>query len=153
LIAGNYLPEEGLVMTMTDEPGTDVPARLAFATGRLNRRLRSAGGGLSHGLLSALATVRTNGPLRLAELAQIETVSAPSTTRLVAELEGKGLVTRATDPDDGRAILISITDLGIDAVASARAARADMVAELFDSLEPEEVAAISAAIPALEKMV
>ncbi len=137
---------------MTDAASADVPARLAFAIGRLNRRLRSAGGGLSHGLLSALATVRTHGPLRLAELAQLETVSAPSTTRLVAELEGKGLVTRATDPADGRAILISITPTGIETIAAARAARAAMIAQLFESLEPHEVAAITAALPALEKM-
>ena len=137
---------------MTDADAADVPARLAFATGRLNRRLRSAGGGLSHGLLSALATVRTHGPLRLAELAQLETVSPPSTTRLVAELEGKGLVTRATDPADGRAILISITPTGIETIAAARAARAAMIAQLFESLEPHEVAAITAALPALEKM-
>ena len=130
----------------------DVPARLAFATGRLNRRLRSAGGGLSHGLLSALATVSKQGPMRLAELSQLESVSAPSTTRLVAELEGKGLVTRATDPADGRAILISITETGITTIAAARAARAEMVAELFEGLEPHEVAAITAALPALEKM-
>jgi DNA-binding MarR family transcriptional regulator len=68
----------------------DLPSRLSLAVGRLNRRLRGAGGGLSHGLLSALATVSKDGPLRLAELAQIEQVSAPSTTRLVAELEAKG---------------------------------------------------------------
>lgn len=134
---------------MTD----DVPARLAFATGRLNRRLRSAGGGLSHGLLSALATVRSQGPLRLAELAQLESVSAPSTTRLVADLEGKGLVTRAADPADGRAILISITDTGIETIAAARAARAAMIAELFENLDADEVAAITAALPALEKMI
>ena len=133
---------------MTD----DVPARLAFATGRLNRRLRSAGGGLSHGLLSALATVRSQGPLRLAELAQLESVSAPSTTRLIAELEGKGLVTRAADPADGRAILISITDTGVETIAAARAARAAMIAELFENLDADEVAAITAALPALEKM-
>lgn len=137
---------------MVDAASADVPARLAFATGRLNRRLRSAGGGLSHGSLSALATVRTHGPLRLAELSQLESVSAPSTTRLVAELEGKGLVTRATDPADGRAILISITDAGITTIAAARAARAEMIAELFESLEPHEVASITAALPALEKM-
>ena len=137
---------------MSDAASADVPARLAFATGRLNRRLRSAGGGLSHGLLSALATVSKQGPLRLAELAQLETVSAPSTTRLVAELEGKGLVTRATDPADGRAILISITPTGIETIAAARAARAAMIAQLFESLEPQEVAAVTAALPALEKM-
>ncbi len=137
---------------MTDAASADVPARLAFATGRLNRRLRSAGGGLSHGLLSALATISKQGPMRLAELSQLESVSAPSTTRLVAELEGKGLVTRATDPADGRAILISITPTGVETIAAARAARAAMVAELFESLEPHEVAAITAALPALEKM-
>lgn len=137
---------------MTDAPSADVPARLAFATGRLNRRLRSAGGGLSHGLLSALATVRTNGPLRLAELAQLETVSAPSTTRLVAELEAKGLVTREPDPADGRAILISITETGIATIATARAARAAMIAELFEPLTTDEIASITAALPALEKM-
>lgn len=138
---------------MTDAASADVPARLAFAAGRLNRRLRSAGGGLSHGLLSALATVNKQGPLRLAELAQLETVSAPSTTRLVAELEAKGLVSRETDPADGRAILISITTVGVETIAGARAARAVMVAELFDRLEPHEVAAITAALPALEKMI
>lgn len=130
----------------------DVPARLAFATGRLNRRLRSAGGGISHGLLSALASVAKHGPMRLAELSQIESVSAPSTTRLVAELESKGFVTRTADPDDGRAILIAITESGVEAIASARAARASMVAELFTELEPDEVATIAAALPALEKM-
>ena len=137
---------------MTDSPSADVPARLAFATGRLNRRLRSAGGGISHGLLSALATVRAHGPLRLADLAQLETVSAPSITRLVAELEAKGLVSRQTDPDDGRAILISVTDQGVAAIASARAARAAMIAELFEPLTEDEIASITAALPALEKM-
>jgi DNA-binding MarR family transcriptional regulator len=130
----------------------DVPARLAFATGRLNRRLRSAGGGLSHGGLSALATVSKQGPLRLAELAHLESVSPPSTTRLVAELEGKGFVSRAADPADGRAILISITPAGIETIAAARAARAAMIAQLFEHLEPHEIEAITAALPALEKM-
>jgi len=134
---------------MTESP--DVPARLALVLGRLNRRLRSAGGGLSHGLLSALATVSKDGPLRLAELSQIEQVSAPSTTRLVAELEAQGLVSRRPDPVDGRAILITVTPKGNDTVLRARTARGAMVEELFAQLSAEEVAAITAALPALEK--
>jgi DNA-binding MarR family transcriptional regulator len=136
-----------------DDAPSDVPARLALVTGRLNRRLRAAGGGLSHGLLSALATVSKHGPLRLAELAQIEQVSPPSTTRLVAELEAKGLVTRAADPDDGRAILISVTEAGDSTVLVARSARAAAMAELLEHLDPAEVAAITAALPALEKTI
>jgi hypothetical protein len=47
-----------------------IPARLSLVAGRLNRRLAAAPGGLSHGLLMALATVAKHGPLRLAELAR-----------------------------------------------------------------------------------
>lgn len=130
---------------------TDTPARLALVVGRLNRRLRGASGGLSHGLLSALATVNKDGPMRLAELAQIEQVSAPSTTRLVAELEAQGLVSRRSDPDDGRAVLISITAAGSDTVVRVRSARGAMVQELFGQLSDDEIAAIEAALPALER--
>lgn len=130
---------------------TDTPARLAMVVGRLNRRLRGAGGGLSHGLLSALATVNKDGPLRLAELAQIEQVSAPSTTRLVAELEAQGLVSRRPDPVDGRAVLISVTPAGTDTVVRVRSARGSMVQELFGQLSADEVAAIESALPALER--
>ena len=138
---------------MLDDAHPDVPARLAIVTGRLNRRLRSASGQLSHGLLSALATISKQGPLRLAELAQLESVSAPSTTRLVAELESKGLVSREPDPADGRAVLLSITPEGEIAVAAARAARAEMVAELFEALNTGEISAIAAAVPALERAI
>lgn len=136
---------------MTDS--ADVPARLALALGRLNRRLRSAGGGLSHGLLSALATVNKDGPMRLAEVAHIEQVSAPSTTRLIAELEAQGLVSRRPDPLDGRAILITVTPLGVETVMRARTARGSMVQQLFEHLDPAEVDAITAALPALEKAI
>jgi DNA-binding MarR family transcriptional regulator len=128
----------------------DVPARLALAVGRLSRRLRAANGGLSHGLLSALATVSKQGPIRLAELAHFESISAPSTTRLVAELEAQELVTRETDPDDGRAVLVSITEKGETLIYQARSARAAMVQELFSHLSDDEVASITAALPALE---
>jgi DNA-binding MarR family transcriptional regulator len=137
----------------SDSAQPDVPARLALVTGRLNRRLRTAGGGLSHGLLSALYTVSKQGPLRLAELAQLELVSAPSTTRLVTELESKGYVSRAADPEDGRAVLISVTAAGVETVNVARSARAEMIAEMLDQLAPEEFAAIVAAVPALEKAI
>ncbi|WP_185202473.1 MarR family winged helix-turn-helix transcriptional regulator [Glaciihabitans sp. INWT7] len=121
--------------------------------GQLTRRLRSARGGLSHSLLSALVSVAKHGPIRLAELAQVELVSAPSITRLVAELEAKELVSRTTDPADGRASLIKVTDAGLEAVQVARRVRQQIVAELLEPLSAEEVAAIEAALPALERMV
>jgi DNA-binding MarR family transcriptional regulator len=131
---------------------SDTAARLAMVTGRLNRRLRSAGGGLSHGLLSALSTLAKHGPLRLSDLAQIEMVSAPSTTRLVAELESKGLVSRQSDPDDGRAYLISITTAGEGALSSTRSRRAQTLTDLMSKLDDNQRAAITDAMPVLEQL-
>ncbi|MCU1578526.1 MAG: transcriptional regulator, MarR family [Rhodoglobus sp.] len=132
--------------------GNDVPGRLALSIGRLSRRLRAAGGGLSHGLLSALATIGKQGPIRLADLAQRELVSAPSATRLVTELEARGLVSRAVDPADGRAFLIEATEAGIETIIQARSARAELVADLFGQLDRADAAALAAALPALEAM-
>jgi DNA-binding MarR family transcriptional regulator len=137
---------------VTESAPDSVPARLALIVGRLNRRLALAPGGLSHGLLTALAMVAKRGPLRLAELAQLEGVSAPGATRIVAELETRGLVGRTVDPDDGRAFRIQVTDAGVDAILRARAARAKVVAELLAGLSAVELAKIEAALPALEKV-
>jgi DNA-binding MarR family transcriptional regulator len=105
---------------------------------------------LSHGLLSALSTIDKHGPLRLAELAQVESVSAPSATRLVSELESKGLVTRETDPADGRAILIRTTSTGSTAVVDEKSARTAVITELLEQLEPHELEAVASALAALE---
>jgi DNA-binding MarR family transcriptional regulator len=138
---------------MSEIAPDSVPARLALVVGRLNRRLALAPGGLSHGLLTALAVVAKRGPLRLAELAQLEGVSAPGATRIVAELETRGLVGRTVDPDDGRAFRIQVTAAGANAILRARAARAKVVAELLSGLSPAELDAIEAALPALEKVI
>jgi DNA-binding MarR family transcriptional regulator len=129
-----------------------VAARLALVVGRFNRRLAPASGGLSHGLLTALASVAKRGPLRLAELAAIEAVSAPGATRIVAELETRGLVSRGVDPADGRAVLVTLTTAGAEAILRARAARADVIAGLLAELSPSERASVEAALPALEKV-
>jgi DNA-binding MarR family transcriptional regulator len=137
---------------MSDYNANAVPARLAFAVGRLNRRLAGATGGLSHGLLSALATIAKFGPMRLADVAQIEIVSAPSVTRVIAELEHRGLVARSADATDGRAFLIEVTDAGMAAVIRARAARAQATETLLEILDESELATIEAALPALERV-
>jgi DNA-binding MarR family transcriptional regulator len=129
----------------------NVPARLSLVVARLNRQLAAAPGGLSHGLLMSLATVAKRGPLRLAELAAIEQVSAPSATRTVAELESRGLLKRAVDPDDGRAVRLEATPAGVDAILRARAARAQVVADLLSGLDASELRSVEAALPALER--
>ena len=132
-------------------PGSDAE-RLALVMGRLNRRLQAATGGLSHGLLSAMAVIAKHGPLRLSDLAQLEGVSAPSMTRTVAELEARGYVVRSSDPVDGRAVLIAAADAGTAAILDARTTRAQLVSELLATLDKVDAAAIAAALPALERL-
>ena len=134
------------------ESASSSAERLALVVGRLNRRMQAATGGLSHGLLSALAMIAKHGPLRLSDLAQLEGVSAPSMTRTVAELEARGFVLRGPDPDDGRAVLVAVAEAGADAILAARATRAAVVSELLEELTPAEIAAITAALPALERL-
>lgn len=129
----------------------DVPGRLALAIGRLNRRIRSSTGGLSHGQLSALSTIVRRGPLRPGELAGIEVVAAPTITRVISDLEGRGLVARQPDPDDGRSFFVSATDAGVALLLEARTDRARAVSAVLAELTPAQRRTIAAALPALEE--
>ncbi len=134
-------------MTATDD---DLAGRLALAAGRLNRRIRSSTGGLSHGQLSALSTIVRRGPLRPSEIAAIEVVAAPTITRVVSDLEARGLVTRTPDPADGRSCFVAGTEAGVELLQEARSDRARAVAAILAELTPEQVEALRAAMPALE---
>ncbi len=139
---------------MTDgrsiEADDDLAGRLALAIGRLNRRMRSSTGGLSHGQLSALSSIARKGPLRPSELAAIEVVAAPTITRIVADLEARGLVERQPDTDDRRSIFVAATDAGVELLLRARSDRARAVVALLAERTPAEVDAIRAALTALE---
>jgi DNA-binding MarR family transcriptional regulator len=138
------------------EPGevaverAEVAARLAIAVGRISRRIRPSGYGLSLGLLSALSDVVRNGPVRPGDLARTEAVAAPTMTRVIAELERRGLITRSPDPADGRSFFVMATGAGAVAVLEARAERAEHVAALIADLSDDQVACLAAALPVLE---
>lgn len=137
---------------ITDEHA-ETAARLAFVIGRLNRRLLRATAGLSHGQLSALASIVKHGPLRLNELAHREEIAAATITRLVAHLEELGFVDREVDAADRRAFMIEATPAGVDYIERARSARADVIAGLLAELDERDTAAVRAALPVLEKLV
>jgi DNA-binding MarR family transcriptional regulator len=139
-------------------PSTELPApeegdfatRLAVAVGRINRRIRPTRDGISHGLISALGSVVRVGEIRPGDLARLESVAAPTMTRIVADLETRGLVTRRPDPTDGRSFFVVPTPDGIDAIRRARFERAERVAALLEGLPPEQLTAVKAAIGGLE---
>jgi DNA-binding MarR family transcriptional regulator len=99
--------------------------RLHSAAIHLLRRLRreDTESGLSAPRLSALSVVVFGGPITLGELANAEQVRPPTMTRLVSALEADGLVTRETDPDDGRLTRIRATQKGRTLLLRGRARR------------------------------
>ncbi len=131
---------------------TAVAARLAQAVGKINRRARSDSASLGYGLVSALATIQSDGPLRPGDLSRIEVVTKPTMTRILTELEQRGFIEREADPTDGRAFMVSATPEGIAAVERARSDRTGIVAELIAELDESDVSAIAGALDALERV-
>jgi len=132
----------------TERP--ELAERLAFVAGSLNRRLRPPADALTHVALSALASIERSGEIRPGDLARIEGIAAPGMTRLVADLEGRGLVSRTADPDDGRSQLIRLTSDGLAAVAEGRHARATGVAAILQEVPAEELPTLERAVGLLE---
>lgn len=130
---------------------SELAERLAFVAGSLNRRLRPPADALTHIAVSALASIERLGEVRPGDLARIEGIAAPGMTRLIGDLQGRGLVARSADPDDGRSQLIRLTAAGVDAVAEARTGRALGVAAILEDLSPEDHATLERSVTILER--
>lgn len=101
---------------------------------------------------STLARLERSGPHRLCELHGPEGVSQPAMTQLITRLEREGLASRGSDPEDGRAVVVTVTDEGRAAVARRREGRARALSALLRQLPADEHAALLAALPALERL-
>lgn len=102
--------------------------------------------------LATLATLDRAGPQRITDLARVEGVAQPSMTVLVGILERDGFVVRRGDPSDKRVVLIELTAAGMDLIRSRRRAGAQAFAQLIEELPSGEIAALLAALPALEHL-
>ncbi|WP_219107504.1 MarR family winged helix-turn-helix transcriptional regulator [Austwickia sp. TVS 96-490-7B] len=132
----------------------DIGARLYVALGRITRSVRRAAPPtpLGHGGFSALSTLLAEGPIRPGRLAELEGISAPSTTRVLATLESAGLVERTTDPADRRAHLVTATDNGRSMLDSRRGNRLQVLHDRVRELSPADQATLAAALPVLESL-
>ena len=103
--------------------------------------------------LSVLGSIARQGPLRLSDLAEIETLNPTMLSRIVANLDDAGLVHRRCDPDDRRAGLVEVTASGRRTHDRLRAQRATVLLDGLHALDHHDVAAVEAALPALEQLV
>jgi len=142
----------GNAVTVADTPEVDV-TRLRVAIARLSRRLRKHElAGLTPTQLAALATVERAGPLRLGDLAAAERIAPSTLTRLVSVLEEHGYVKRCAVPGDARAWTLVVTTQGHEVLDRIRQENTILLADSLRTLSHEQVAALAAALPALEQL-
>ena len=108
--------------------------------------------GFSRTAAATLSRLATSGPTRLTELAVAEGVSQPSMSSLIARLVDQGLVRRDADPDDARAVRLSLTGAGETLVEERRTARTRRLDTALADLPADDVARIAAALPALTRL-
>lgn len=121
---------------------------------RMARRLRAERG--DHGLtltqLAAMATLHRHGAMTPGELAAHERVRPPSMTRTVTGLENLGLVVRTPDPEDGRQVLVSLSEQGQDILRADRAQREQWLARRLAALDPSDRATLQRAAAILDRL-
>jgi DNA-binding MarR family transcriptional regulator len=132
----------------------DLAAALTVDLERIMGLYRSltAPDGLSLTAAATLAGIERFGPQRLTALAAREGVTQPAMTQLISRLEDAGLVRRQSHPDDGRVVLVTITDEGRATLARRRDTRATRLAVVLAQLSPEHLAALAAARAALDAL-
>jgi len=115
-------------------------------------RSLAAPDGLSLTAAATLAAVERFGSQRLTALAAREGVTQPAMTQLISRLEEAGLVRRESHPDDGRVVLVTITDEGRATLARRRDIRATRLAVILAQLSPDHLTALDAARATLDAL-
>ena len=99
-----------------------------------------------------LSTIEDQRPTRISDLAALDHCSQPTMTTQVRRLEDAGLVSRTTDPGDGRAVLIEITRAGVETLRQVRADRADVIDPYLGGLDHDDRQTLSAAVRVLHRL-
>jgi DNA-binding MarR family transcriptional regulator len=102
---------------------------------------------------AVLSSLRAGGPTRLTELACSTGVSQPAMTQLVGRMEREGMVVRLIDAEDARATLVEITATGRVVWAELYQSRRERLAELLDSLSPDEEATLGLAMRVAQPLI
>jgi DNA-binding MarR family transcriptional regulator len=113
---------------------------------------RAAPSDLSRTAAASLARLREDGPQRIGALAAAESVTQPTITCVVQRLEREGLVVREADPQDARAVRISITDAGLRALDARSLSRAEVLDGRLKRLDVAQRRTLVAALGTIDEL-
>ena len=137
---------------MSDLPTLETATLLRRSMTRLMRRMRQDRG-LGPGKLGVLSLLFRNGPMTPGALAQAEGVQPQSLTRLLADLDQRGLITRRTAATDRRQSLIELTEAGLTTfLCDVQGRREKLARVLAATLTPAERGLLLLAAGLMERL-
>lgn len=121
---------------------------------RLSRRLQQERPrqAVSLNQLSLLGHLSRYGPTTVGDLAVLERAQPQSLTRPLAALEADGLIHREPDPNDGRRVLVRITDSGTDLLLIEMRQRDAWLALVLSRMSPTERGVLALAAELMERI-
>jgi DNA-binding MarR family transcriptional regulator len=142
------------MFTTMDPKLQKASADLKVALGRIVRRLRQGyvDGELTMSEHSVLARIDHEGPATPGALANLEHVRPQAMGVLLAALVERGLVARRPDDEDGRKVLMSVTEAGMALLTDRRSHTTQRIAAVLEDYSPAEMDTLLAAIPLLERL-
>ncbi|GAB2970538.1 MarR family winged helix-turn-helix transcriptional regulator [Nocardioides montaniterrae] len=125
-------------------------AELGVLVGRTRRgiaaRAHQVHPELQAGSYLILGHVQAHGPLRATTVGEIFAIDKGSVSRHVQQLVDLGLMTRATDPQDRRAQLLSVTPEGARRLDEVHAARREGATQKLESWSVEDIETLAAGL-------
>ena len=146
---------------MTGEPDArdpdlhEIAAALRVSIALLLRRLRQVrpDDELTLPESSALARLDRTGPATPGALAKVEQISPQSMGATLAALEARRLIERRPDPADGRRVVLSVTEAGLELLRNKRGARTEQLAQALSAgFTAAELRQLATAAPLLERL-
>ena len=134
---------------------SDLPLRLLRSLLHCNSRLRAARGGarLPSSALQVMGIIYRCGPSTMTRLAGELGIKKQSLTVLLNTLHGTGFILRGPDPYDARKVLLKLTEKGKEALLADLGQRRLVLEQRMEALlSAEDLHALAAALPALEKL-
>ena len=109
------------------------------AGGSLRDYLLGAGGdGLEQGQMDSLDLLARQPSWRMSDLAEALRIDPSTATRAVQRLVGAGLAVRCPNGDDGRVVMVEISEAGRARHAAVNARRGELMAHMLGAFTAEE---------------
>lgn len=93
---------------------------------------------LEQGQMDSLDLLASQSSWRMSDLAEALRIDPSTATRAVQRLVGSGLAVRTPHDDDGRVVMVAITDAGRSRHADVNARRGELMAHMLGAFTPDE---------------